>query len=218
VSLAGSARGVGEVRGYLLDQLNSAVRRTSMYGGEPSLRLYLDAVAFLEGREQDLAGAIEGLKSRGAFISTGVAGAVKVVLGHRQDDVMASVYAEVARVFGWLAVDSPVSVADYRRTREALPTWCAQDRTHRDVVDEFGAPSFMLGGTNPLYPKTLGYAADDDRPPVFFHLWNGTDAGATRTWPPDHPEPLLLAGRCGGQRFVDGFVFTPTGSARREPS
>lgn len=212
--MGGSTRDVGEVRGYLLDQLNAALRRTGMYGGESALRLYLHALAFLEDRDQALSAAIEALRSRGAFISTGVTGAVKVLLGSRQEDVMASVYAELTRDLGWLALDSPVSAADHSRIRDALPAWCAKDSTQSEVEAEFGPPSLLLGGNNPKYSKTFCYAtADDDRPPVFCHLWNGTDPGKPQAWPPDHPEPLLLAARCGGQRFGDDFLFTPRGTA-----
>jgi hypothetical protein len=100
--------------------------------------------------------------------------------------------------------------------RETFRRWCAHDRSHGDVLAEFGPPSMLLSGSNPRYPKTLAYGtAHPDDPLIFLHLWNGTEPGTT-TWPPDHPEPLLLAARCNGARFIDGFTFTPKGTARRE--
>jgi hypothetical protein len=82
---------------------------------------------------------------------------------------------------------------------------------------EFGEPSMLIGGSNPRYPKTLVYAAAHaDSPLIFFHLWNGGRPEAdTYSYSPEHPQPVLLAARCGGARFVDGFFFTPIGSARR---
>jgi hypothetical protein len=38
-----------DVREYLLGTLNEALRRPGMFGGELSLRIYLDAVAFTYG-------------------------------------------------------------------------------------------------------------------------------------------------------------------------
>jgi hypothetical protein len=45
-------------------------------------------------------------------------------------------------------------------------------------------------------------------PPVFFHLWNGS---ADDTWPPEHPEPWLLAARFGEGTFADRFTCTARG-------
>ena len=210
------ARGADEIRRYLIDELNRALRRPGMFGGEQSLRLYLDALAFAAGLERAVKSEMLNLKARGAFVPSGVTGAVERLLGSRSDDVMASVYVEVARRIGWLELDSPIPLADYQNMRDGLDRWPPRDRTYSEVLAEHGSPSLLIGGTNPGYPKTLVYApADRDHPPVFFHLWNGTDPGSPHLWPPDHPEPVLLAGRCAGQDFVDGFVFTPFGNARR---
>jgi hypothetical protein len=110
-------------------------------------------------------------------------------------------------------LDNNLPEADYARIRNRLPAWCAQDRSHSDVLAEFGAPSMLIGGSNPRFPKTLAYATTHrDSPLIFFHLWNGKQPGAGTNWPPDHPEPILLAARCGGAKFIDGFIFTPTGT------
>lgn len=210
----GASRTIGEVRDYLLRQLNSALRRPGMYGGENALRLFLDAIAFVDGCEQLLADDLTELRSREAFVSTGVSGAVELVMGERDADIMASVYAEIAHRRGWLALGNTLSRTDYDRLRNRMPSWCADDRSHGEVLAEIGPPSVLIGGSNPLFPKTLAYGtAHLDDPLVFFHLGNGAEPNAT--WPPDHPEPLLLATRYGGSRFVDRFAFTPAGAARR---
>ncbi|KOX19957.1 hypothetical protein ADK67_32245 [Saccharothrix sp. NRRL B-16348] len=184
-----------------------------MFGGEMALRLYFDALAFADGCEQLWREDIDALRSRGAFAPTGVTGAVEHVLGHRADDVVSSVYAEIAHVRTWLVLDQPLTPARYDRLRDAIEPWCAQDRSHSDVLAEFGPPSVLLGGSNPLYPKTFAYGtANPDDPLVFLHLWNGTAPGSATSWPPDHAEPQLLAARCGGATFRDGFSFTPRGA------
>lgn len=212
----GTSRTAGDIRDYLQRQLNSALRRPEMFGGENALRLYFDAMAFADCGEEAWARDLSVLRSLEAFASTGVTGAVERVLGHRAADVMASVYAEIACRHAWLTLDSNLPEADYDRIRNRLPAWCAQDRSHSEVVAEFGEPSMLIGGSSPRYPKTLIYAtAHTDSPLIFFHLWNGMQPGASATWPREHPEPILLATRCGGERFADGFIFTPAGSARR---
>lgn len=215
-SEAEASRTAGDIRDYLLRQLNSALRRPGMFGAEIALRLYFDAIAFTDRGERAWAEDRSALRSREAFVSTGVTGAVERALGHRAEDVMASVYAEIAHQHAWLTLDSNLPEADYERMRNRLPAWCAQDRSHSEVVAEFGEPSMLIGGSNPRYPKTLAYAtAHTGSPLIFFHLWNGTQPGAGANWPPEHPEPVLLAARYSGARFIDGFIFTPTGSARR---
>jgi len=215
-SETGASRTAGDIRDYLLRQLNSALRRPGMYGAEIALHLYFDAIAFADRGERRWAEDLSALESRETFLPTGVTGAVERVLGHRAEDVMASVYAEIAHQYAWLTLDNNLPDADYGRIRSRLPAWCAQDRSHSEVIAEFGEPSMLIGGSNPRFPKTLVYAtAHTDSPLIFFHLWNGTQPGAAANWPPDHPEPILLAARYGGARFIDGFIFTPTGSARR---
>jgi hypothetical protein len=213
---AGAGRTAGDIRGYLLQQLNSALRRPGMFGGEIALRLYFDAIAFTYCSERLWADDLSALQSREAFVSTGVTGAVERVLGHRAEHVMASVYAEIAHQHGWLTLDSNLPEASYGRILDRLPAWCAQDRSHSEIIAEFGEPSMLIGGSNPRYPKTLAYAtAHAASPLIFFHLWNGTQPGKAINWPPEHPEPILLAARHGGTRFIDGFIFTPAGSVRR---
>lgn len=85
-----------------------------------------------------------------------------------------------------------------------------------DIVAEYGPPSVLFGGTNPLFGKTLGYLTEaPGEPMVFFHLWNGTDAESGQPWPPEHAEPLLTAVRHGDAAFADTFTFTPEGQRRR---
>lgn len=213
----GTSRTIGEVRDYLLHQLNSALRRPGMYGGESALLLFLNAVAFVDAGEQLLADDLTELRAREASVSTGVSGAVELVMGERCGGIMASVYAEIAHRRGWLALDNSLSRADYDHLRNWMRSWCAHDRSHSDVLAEFGPPSVLLGGSNPFFPKTLGYSTVHlDDPLVFFHLGVGTDPGASAAWPPADPEPVLLATRYGGARFIDRFAFTPKGAARRD--
>jgi len=42
----------GDVRNYLVAELNATLRWPGMYGGEMAMRLYLDAVAFAHGCPQ----------------------------------------------------------------------------------------------------------------------------------------------------------------------
>jgi hypothetical protein len=215
-SAAEASRTVGDIRDYLLQQLNSALRRPGMFGAEIALRLYFDAIAFTDRSERLWADDLSALRSREAFTSTGVTGAVERVLGYRAEDVMASVYAEIAHQHAWLTLDRNLPEAGYRRILDRLPACCARDRSHSEIIAEFGEPSMLIGGSNPLWPKTLAYAtAHTGGPLIFFHLWNGAQPGKAVNWPPEHPEPVLLAARHGGARFIDGFIFTPVGSVRR---
>lgn len=109
----------------------------------------------------------------------------------------------------------PLDVAAYTLMRGTVREWARHDRVWGDVA-EYGTPSVLCGGSNPLYGKTLGYLTEvPGEPMMFFHLWDGTDAESGRSWPPDHAEPLLLAVRYGHAAFADTFTFTPEGRRRR---
>ncbi len=111
----------------------------------------------------------------------------------------------------------PLPAAGYARVRDRSPAWRTQDRSHSEVLAEFGEPSMLIGGSNPRCPKTLGYAATrSDSPFIFFRLWNGKQPGAGTNGPQAiqsqyRSRPVMAA------RFIDGFIFTPTGAIRRCP-
>lgn len=135
------SRTAGDIRNYLLQQLNSALPRPGMFGAEVALRVYFGAIAFIDRGEERWSEDLSMLRAREAFVSTGVTGVVERVLGYRAEDVMASVYAEIAHQHAWLTLDNDLPEADYACLRNRLPAWCSQDRSHSDVLAEFGEPS-----------------------------------------------------------------------------
>ncbi|HWU05640.1 MAG TPA: hypothetical protein VN520_04445 [Streptomyces sp.] len=209
---------VQEVRDYLLAQLNAAMRRPGMYGGETAIRLYLDAVAFAHAAEQVWQGELEELQRR-MFFSTGVRGAFQNLWGDTHEGAVASVYAESAHRLGWLRLDRTLTSSEYDEIRHTNKTWCRKDRFLSDVTTAFGPPSVIFGGNNPNYPKTLVYATgrrDDSL--LCFHLWNSFAAGEGPSSAGVHAEPILWAFRVGDPMFEDGFTFTPAGTARHSLS
>lgn len=182
-------RSFDDLRGHLLGQLNAAVRRPGMYGGEAVILTLFDALAFADDCTDRWQKELDALVARGAANAAMVSGAVHDVLGHRSEDVMASVYADLAHRQGWLMLD----------TDSRIPGVLDEaDKVLDDVVAEFGAPPLWFGGTSPLYPKTLGYP-DRSGALVFFHFM---------------PELRLMAVRRGDGDFRDSFRFTPAGLPR----
>jgi hypothetical protein len=211
-------RTAGEIHGYLTDQLNSALRRSGMYGGESAVRMLFDHLNYVEAQDT-AAWARQQLawEARGAWSSTGVAGAVRRYLPGQVESAMASIYAEAAHARGWLVADRPLSAGEYQAVHSTYRAWASRDRTHQDVLDAFGPPSILVGGSNPRYSKTLGYFSTRLTDPIiWFHLWNGTDPGIEPTWPPVYDQPVLLAAREGGGPLPQAMVFTPEGE-RRQP-
>ncbi|MGA4992291.1 hypothetical protein [Nonomuraea bangladeshensis] len=216
MTTAPGPRSSAEIRTYLKSQLNQALRRLGMFGGETSLRLLFDHLAYAEHQETEWAQAIQSLERRGAFTSLGVTGALATVLPDLRHDGVASIYAELAHDRGWLEADRTLTSEDHACLRRRITAWAAHDRTLSEVREEFGPPSVLLGGTNPFYGKTFAYLTEQATEPiVFFHLWNGCSDETATTWRPIHDEPILLAVRCGRGAFKDTFTFTPEGSRRR---
>jgi hypothetical protein len=209
-------RSSAEIRAYLKAQLNEALRRPGMFGGEIALRLQLDHLTYAERAEEAWAEQLRMLESRGAFNGRGVTGALSTVLPGACEDGVASIYAELAHQHGWLQADRTLTTREYTSLRRELSAWAAQDRTLSEVRAAFGPPSVLFGSNNPFYGKTLAYLAEQSMQPiVFFHLWNGTSRENGSTWPPIYDEPVLLAVRFGSRPFKDTFAFTPEGSRRR---
>ncbi|MGW0608589.1 hypothetical protein [Streptomyces sp. NPDC002640] len=178
--------------------------------------MLLDHLLFVEGQPEALADQQRRWQERGASSSTGLRGMFRDLFpGRSHEHGIASVYAEFAHHRGWLKPDRVLDPEEYTALRGAVRRWAGEDRVWSDVVDEFGPPSVLFGGSNPYYGKTLGYLTEDTREPmVFFHLWNGSAPGSERSWPPEHEAPLLLAVRCGTGPFRETFTFTPEGRRR----
>jgi hypothetical protein len=216
MAVAAGPRSAAEIRDYLLRQLNSALRRPGLYGGEMAVRLLLDHLCYAAGQDEAWAGETRAMRSRGAFTSTGVTGAFRALIPGAYESGMASVYAEFARSRGWLAADRVLTAGEYASMRAGVEAWVTENRVLREVTDAFGPPSVLLGGSSPRRGKTLGYLTERaEDPVVFFHLWNGTDPQPAPARPPLHDEPVLLAVRCGCGPFARSFAFTPEGSQRR---
>lgn len=201
----------GTLRDYLIRQLNFALRKPGMAGGEIVIRVNCDALAFADSGDGSWREAERALQARGAFTATGTTGAFLRLLGVTSDDYMASVYAEVAHERGWLILDRAISGTEYDRIRGTISQWCTRDRSQADIVDEFGSPSAVLGRTRPHDTKTFVYGtARAEDPLVLFHLWN--EGGIPEE---GSAGPVLLAARRDGEGFAEGFVFTPSGIAHR---
>jgi hypothetical protein len=185
-----------------------------MWGGEITLRLFLDAVAFIDGLGEVWQREQEQLRARGAFLATGVGGGFATVMpGYQDDGAVASVYADIAWRRGWLSVDRTLSDRDDRGLREDVIRWCARDRDLDQVLTDLGTPSVWFGGSNPRYPKTLAYATGDrGRNLLCLHFDSTYDWDAS---PPEASSPLLVAVRHGEGGFADSFTFTPAGLAYR---
>ncbi|XVU29044.1 hypothetical protein ACQPZJ_18860 [Actinoplanes sp. CA-054009] len=207
---SGASPSLDEVRRYHLGRLNDAVRRPGVWGGETTLRLFLDAVAFVDGRSADWQQEQDALRERGAFTALGVRGAfARVLPGHDDDGAVGSVYAEVAWRLGWLTIDRVVPADEHRRLRVETD-WCARDRDLDEVLDEFGPPSVLCGGGNPRFSKTVVYAAADRTCGLVSLHFAGTYDWESPQPQPESP-PALVAVRHGNEPFLDTFAFTPTG-------
>lgn len=207
-----------EIHAHLVDQLNLALRRPGMFGGELALRILLDHLLFVERQPGAFTQQQQDWEDVGLWSAAGVTGAFRdLIPGHNYEYGMASVYAEFAQQRGWLKPDGVLADEAYEALKGRVRQWAREDRTWTDVTAEFGAPSVLFGGNNPLYGKTLGYLSKDPKQPmVVFHLWNGSEPG-TESWPPEHDQPLLLAVRFGEGPFRRSFTFTPEGE-RRKPT
>ncbi|BCJ37087.1 hypothetical protein Athai_45900 [Actinocatenispora thailandica] len=197
---------LAEVRQYHLRQLNEALRRPGMWGGEVTILVLMDAMAFVDGLDKIVREETRALRARQAFNSLGVRGGFQDALpGYQgEQEAAASVYAEIAWRYDWLVVDRVIPDEVHERLRTHPAEWCAHDRRLDDVLSELGPPSVLCGGYSPCWPKTLVYAAEAGPGLVSLHF-----SGS-----PDEPEPILSALRYGDGRFPESFVFTPFGRAQ----
>jgi hypothetical protein len=205
-----------EVRRYHLDRLNQALRRPGMWGGELSIRLFMDDVAFVDGMNELWKQEQDDLRARGASNALGVQGAFAAILpGYRDHGAAAaSVYAEIAWRRGWLAVDRALPDDEHQQLAAEICRWSGQDYQLDEIEAELGPPSVLFGGSNPRYAKTLAYAAaSGSRGLVCLHFASPYDWNAPQPQP--EPRPFLVAARYGTGPFVDTFTFAPAGASYR---
>ncbi|MEU9674210.1 hypothetical protein AB0D92_11780 [Streptomyces parvus] len=212
-----SLAGADEIHTYLVEQLNSALRRTGVFSRrDAALRMLVDHLLFVERQPEVWDEEQSSWASRGAGSSTGLGGMFEELMpGGYDQNCVASVYAEFAHRRGWLRPDRLLPADEHHALRARVRPWALTDRSWADVLSEFGPPSILCGGTSPLYSKTLGYLGEDpEEPIVFFHLWNGSTTAAKSTWY-ELDEPVLLAVRFADTPFDEAFTFTPEGQRRR---
>ncbi len=218
VSSTESLAGADEIHAYLVEQLNSALRRPGMFSQrDAALRMLVDHLLFVERQPEVWAEERRSWASRGAAgSSTGLGGMFEELMpGGYDQNCVASVYAEFAHRRGWLRPDRLLPADEHRALRARVRPWAQTDRSWADVLSEFGPPSILCGGASPLYSKTLGYLGEDpEEPMVFFHLWNGSTTAAESTWH-ELDEPVLLAVRFADTPFDEAFTFSPEGQRRR---
>jgi len=221
VGSVGGNRSAGQIRDYLLRQLNDALRRPGRYGGELALRIHVDALGFVDDVGDPVRRWHDALRDSGGANAIGVRGAAADVLPDGcAEYVTASVYAELAYQLGWLRADRLLAPEAYRRLVDGIGEWCREDRTLGDVLAAYGPPSVSIGSTNPYYPKSFVYVAAAAAP-VTLHLWNELDPTPGDEIRSAFPEPVLLAYRrgavsgSGDGRFGDSFGYTPEGAKRK---
>ncbi|MFJ9106556.1 hypothetical protein [Streptomyces sp. NPDC102283] len=212
-----SLAGVDEIHAYLIEQLNSALRRPGTFSqGDAALWMLVNHLLFVECQPEVWAEEQRSWASRGSGSSTGLGGMFgELMPGGNDQDCVASVYTEFAHRRGWLRPDRLLAADEHHALRARVRQWARTDRSWADVLSEFGPPSILCGGDSPLYSKTLGYLGEDpEEPMVFFHLWNGSTTAAGSTWH-ELDEPVLLAVRFADALFDEAFTFTPEGQRRR---
>ena len=80
-----------EIHRYLIDQLNSALRRSGMYGGECAVRMLFDHLLYAEAQDAGAWGQLQReWEERGAWAPTGVTGAVQQYFPGRIESAMAA--------------------------------------------------------------------------------------------------------------------------------
>ncbi|HEY6797445.1 MAG TPA: hypothetical protein VI248_22445, partial [Kineosporiaceae bacterium] len=138
--------GSEEVRDFERARLNAVLRRPGMYGGEVAIRLLMEGMAFIDGRQALWQEQLGELGRAGASGTTGVDGAFKGIFTSYEDDgAAASVYADLAHRNQWLDLDRTLTGDEYQRLLDATQSWESEDQDLPSVLIAFGPPSVWFG-------------------------------------------------------------------------
>jgi hypothetical protein len=209
-------RDAGEIRSHFVERLNLALLRPGMYGGELALRVFLDDLAWIDGRGDRVA---DVMSSWATWSPAGVGGWLTRVFGgkpHDHGEAAAFTYADLARYWGDLRPQRTLAAREYARLRTGAREWtAAADRIPAGVIAAFGQPSFGRTKYNPRYPVSLAYAsASADDPLVIFDFWQDTDWGSRPPQARLGPEPVLRDVRWR-EAGAPMFTLTPLGETLR---
>jgi hypothetical protein len=213
---APAPRSAAGIRVHFIVRLNLALLRAGMYGGEPALGIFMDDLAWIDGRDERVA---DVMKAWGTWSPVGVRGWLARLFGDlpsRHDAAAAFTYADLAQHWGYLRPQRTLTAKKYTRLRGEARGWTAAGaHIPADVVAAFGPPSLGLTKYNRLYPVSLAYAsAAAGDPLVIFDFWQITDWDTRPSTPRLGPEPVLrdVRWRESGSTV---FTFTPVGETLR---
>lgn len=168
-----------EIREHLIDQLNSVMKRPSMYGGWVAADVTAMHLAFIDGYDEPQIRIID---------YTARSGSMRFVDERVPDPDQNLYFALHLPEFhrrGWFrptAVLTPEAHADLLTTFEP---WLADRRRQCDVVEAFGPPSWRHG-------NALAYATADPADPMVVFVAH--DDAITAAWTSEElfPEGLRL--------------------------
>jgi hypothetical protein len=180
-------RTASEIRAHFIAELANAVRRPSMYGGEPHFITRLWDLAFIDDQKDAFNARRDELRAARIFVSTGVRGWFQTRFPALDPDgEVASVYARLADLFGWFAVERRLDEDEFARATNVAAELARTDVTSAEVVAELGPPSVVAGdvrayagpasSTGWLYfdydfePYGPGHYARDGAPPTSYRL------------------------------------------------
>ena len=219
MAAAPGTRSADEIREHFIARLNSAVLVPGMCGGESTLRQLLDDLAWIDKRETP-GGVYRTLEARGAASPVGVSGVFMRMFGggiRAHDDAVAFVYADLAHAHGYLTPQRELAADEYSGLIRDARRWTADaDRVTAELIGEFGEPSLWRPKHNPRYPTSVAYVSRNALDPlVVFDFWQETDQTCAARRSPRWRDPVLRNVRWQGDRFEEGFTFTPIGLALR---
>ena len=205
-----------EIRAYLLANLEAMLARPSMYGTNSGLEsTILDRLrdlCFVDDRTPMFDRALDDMRRRNEFLSTGVVGAFRYFHLAKTEDVtdeVASVYAAVAFRLGYFRPSRLLTSSEWNKLNERLPLWMKEDeRSPADLVGTFGPPSYRSLAQR---PRVFSYTVDD-----LDSAWVHFDFSSLRSRSkvaPLHPSMLLRDVRTGSADFSERMLFTQLGES-----
>ncbi len=136
-----------KIRTQLVACLNEAVARPGMFGGELYFRLRVQDLAAIEECSDQLQVRLDQLSSAGILTSVGVRGwfLARMPLLDDFSDEVASVYARIGSLFGWIEPTRLLEDEAYKIARRFADRRPSRDLDAAEVVHNIGEPSVIVG-------------------------------------------------------------------------